>query len=170
MYVKGKTTISPPLFSELTCQKDVSIQMWQATAKTNMMFNKLFINKSWQNYSEQILATSLQAVTSFRSHIKPFLTLTLLEICTHKSDDPFHRPKTPFNAYHLCQKTGNCGCDCNNSATILNKMSIRWGNNTFWSNGSYYRCQPVFPLCRPEEISFRFNLIWRNFVVLRKTD
>lgn len=147
------------------CQKDVPAQVWQATANTNVMFFKLYINKSWQNYSEQIPTTVFaRKITScYKLHksqrtfsfFSLQIPLTLCKICTHKSDDPFHTPEMLTSQLMLPSVPENW----NNSKAMLNKMSVRWENNNLWS---YYRYQPVFTLHRPVETSFTFNLIWRN--------
>lgn len=113
-------------------------------------------------FQPQFSPGKLQAVTSFTSHNQPFLffplqiPLTLCNICTHRSDDPFHTPEMLTSQSMPPSVPENW----NNSPAMWNKMSVRWENNNLWS---YYRYQPVFTLHRPVETSFTFNLIGRNF-------
>lgn len=78
-------------------QKDVSTQVWQATANTNMMFDKQFYKQvlaklQWTNSSNRFSPGNLQAVTRFRSHLKPFLQISQNLLCPQK--DSFHTPET----------------------------------------------------------------------------
>lgn len=93
-----------------------------------------FINKSWQNYSEQIPASFileiyklLHAPEITSNHFYKYHRIYFV----HKTQRILFTRLKHWQA-HQSQKTGNWEYDCNNSTTVLNKMSARPGYKTFW--------------------------------------
>lgn len=99
-------------------QKDVPAQVWQAAANTNVMFFKLYINKSWQNYSEQIptsfrqenyklLQASQVTTNPFYFFLYKYPSRSVKSVHTSLMILFTHLKRWQANwCYHLCQRTG----------------------------------------------------------------
>lgn len=94
-----------------------------------------FINKSWQNYSEQIPATvfSWKFTSCYTLQKSPQTVFYKYHriYFVHKTQRILVTSLEHWQA-HQCQKTGNCEYDCNNLTTVLNIMWARPGCKTFW--------------------------------------
>lgn len=116
-------------------QKDVSTQVWQATANTNMMFDKQFYKQvlaelQWTNSSNSFLLEIYKLLHASEITSNRFYKYHRIYF-VHKTQRILFTRLKHWRA-HQCQKTGIWEYDCNSSTTVLNIMWARPGCKTFW--------------------------------------
>lgn len=113
--------------NEMTCTsmsqyrpKDVSTQVWQTTANTNMMFEKQFYKqvlakRQWTNSNHCFHFGNSQAVTSFRNYVEPFSHTTQRILFT----------RLKHWVANQCQKSGTWESNFNSTTEMNKKSSVR---------------------------------------------